>query len=119
MTQDTRRWRLVCYDIRSPSRYRKAYRLIRGHGERLQYSLFRCLLDDRQTEALRWRLAECLAPEDAVAIIDLCPHCASRAVAKNALGDDWELQPVGFRLVAPASDQGSGPRPRRPRDDER
>ena len=106
MSQDTRRWRLVSYDIRSPQRYRKAYRLIRGHGERLQYSLFRCLLDDREAEQLRWRLAQCLAAEDAVAIIDLCPHCASRAVSKNELAEEWALEPLGFRLIG-GGDHGS------------
>ncbi|MEO0969056.1 MAG: CRISPR-associated endonuclease Cas2, partial [Cyanobacteria bacterium J06639_18] len=35
---------IVCYDIRCQKRWRKAYKLIQGYGERVQYSIFRCFL---------------------------------------------------------------------------
>lgn len=98
MSEDTKRWRLVSYDIRDPARYRKAYTIITGHGTRLQYSLFRCRLDDAQVEKLRWRLAKVLDAEDSLLIIDLCPRCADRVVAKNQV-DDWSVEPRPFRLV--------------------
>ncbi|MBX3276051.1 MAG: CRISPR-associated endonuclease Cas2 [Sandaracinaceae bacterium] len=98
MGQEDKRWRLVCYDIRDPERYRKIYRIVTGHGHRLQYSLFRCRLDDQEVEKLRWRLAQVMAAEDSLLIIDLCPSCASRAVSKNQV-DDWSPEPVPFRLV--------------------
>jgi CRISPR-associated protein Cas2 len=37
---EPRHWYLVCYDIRCPKRWRKAYKLIEGYGDRLQYSIF-------------------------------------------------------------------------------
>jgi len=49
-----KRWRLICYDIRDVKRYRKVFRVLRGTGRSVQYSIFRARLDDRQTEQLRW-----------------------------------------------------------------
>ena len=47
-------WYLICYDIRCPKRWRKAYKLLEGYGSRVQYSLFRCWLSQREREKLRW-----------------------------------------------------------------
>lgn len=106
MSAEEKRWRLVCYDIRDPARYRKVYRIIAGHGRRLQYSVFRCRLDDGEVEKLRWRLAQVMDPTDGLLIIDLCPRCASRAIAKNHV-DDWSHEPAPFRLVERPADQGT------------
>jgi CRISPR-associated protein Cas2 len=98
-----KRWRLVCYDIRDPDRYRKVYKIVSGHGRRLQYSLFRCHLDDAEVEKLRWRLAKVMDPVDALLILDLCPSCATRAVAKNHV-EDWSPEPRPFRLIGAPAD---------------
>jgi CRISPR-associated endonuclease Cas2 len=50
-----RRWYLVSYDIRDPKRWRLAYKQLKGCGERIQYSLFRCRLSRTEMERLRWR----------------------------------------------------------------
>ena len=93
-----KRWRIVCYDISDPKIYRQAYKVLRGHGRRLQYSIFRCRMDDRETEQLRLDLARILDPRDKLLIIDLCPTCATRVVARNHLSD-WTGEPAGFTLV--------------------
>lgn len=38
---------IICYDIRNPKRWRKAYNLLQGYGERIQYSIFRSWLSMR------------------------------------------------------------------------
>ena len=96
-----KRWRLVCYDIRKPARWRKVYKLVRGAGEPVQYSVFRCRLDDRETEKLKWQLAQVMEPEDALLVIDLCPKCASNVVARNHV-EGWELKPQAFRIIGGA-----------------
>jgi CRISPR-associated protein Cas2 len=40
---------LICYDIRDPKRWRKAYKLLKGYGETLQYSIVRVRLNQRGT----------------------------------------------------------------------
>lgn len=39
---------LVCYDICEPKRLRNVYKTMRGFGEHLQYSVFRCELTDAE-----------------------------------------------------------------------
>lgn len=102
-----KRWRLICYDVRDPKRYRRLYKIMRGHGRTVQYSIFRCRLDDRQLESLRWQLARILAPEDRLLVVDLCPGCASRVIAKNHV-EGWSDVPASFAIVrrqAPADER--------------
>lgn len=101
-----RRWKLVCYDVRDQGRWRKVHRLVRGHGSRVQYSVFRCRLDGRATERLRWELSKVMAPEDSLLIIDLCPRCSDHVVSQNAM-DDWADEAPTFRIIGPPeADQG-------------
>jgi CRISPR-associated protein Cas2 len=103
---ETRRWRLVCYDIRDPKRYRAAHKLLKGYGEPVQYSIFRCRLDDRQTAHLRWQLAQILADEDSLLIVDLCPGCAGRVISCNHKAG-WDAPPPTFAVVgAPSGRKG-------------
>ena len=39
---------IVNYDITDQKRLRKVFLLMQGHGERMQYSVFRCALSDRE-----------------------------------------------------------------------
>jgi hypothetical protein len=57
---ESKNFYLVCYDIRNAKRWSKAYKLLQGYGERLQYSIFRCPLTMRNGERLRWQLAQIL-----------------------------------------------------------
>jgi len=61
-----KRWRLVCYDIRDPARWREVYKIVRGRGHRVQYSIYRARLDDLQVEHLRWELSRAMAVEDSL-----------------------------------------------------
>jgi CRISPR-associated protein Cas2 len=76
-------WYLVCYDIREPKRWRRCYKLLKGYGSGLQYSIFRCYLTRRQLEQMRWELEQELAPEDSLMIAGLCSGCSSRVIARN------------------------------------
>lgn len=95
-----KRWRLVCYDVRDERRYRKVFKIVKGAGEPVQYSIFRCQLDDREAERLRWRLAQVMAPEDALLIVDLCPSCSHKVVVRNHI-DGWTMTPPTFRVIGP------------------
>ncbi len=102
-----KRWRLVCYDVRDPKRYRELYKVMKGVGRRIQYSVFRCRMDDREIEQLRWTLAKILDPVDRLLVVDLCPSCASRAISRNHV-EDWTEKPASFTIVVgqamPAAD---------------
>lgn len=88
-----RHWYLLSYDIRDDRRWRKSYKLLRGTGEHLQYSLFRCHLTRTEMAALRWKLEQILAKEDDLLVIDLCPGCAGRVEVRGAPSDWQEARP--------------------------
>lgn len=93
-----RHWYLVSYDIRDPRRWREAYQLLRGHGERVQYSLFRCRLNRTELEALRWELERILAEEDDLMIVHLCPRCAGGVEVRNS-DEAWDAPPRRFDIL--------------------
>jgi CRISPR-associated protein Cas2 len=93
-----KRWRLICYDVRDPKRYRELYKVMKGIGRRIQYSIFRSRLDDRAVEELRWKLAKILDPVDRLLVVDLCPTCAARAISRNHV-DGWTEKPESYTIV--------------------
>lgn len=92
-----KRWRLICYDIREPARWREVYKIVRGRGHRVQYSIYRARLDDLQVERLRWELARVMAVEDSLLIVDLCPTCATNVISRNHV-EGWQ-EPISPFLV--------------------
>jgi CRISPR-associated protein Cas2 len=101
-----KRWRLICYDVRDPKRYRNLYKLMKGVGRRIQYSIFRSRLDDRQVEELRWKLAKVLDPADRLLVVDLCPTCASRAISRNHV-EGWTEKPAPYTIVTSQAPPGA------------
>lgn len=65
---------LIAYDIMCTKRYRRVYKAMCGHGEPLQYSVFRCELTDMELQQLKDILWPVLnLDEDRVMIVDLGP----------------------------------------------
>jgi len=97
MAED-RRWRIVCYDVRDPKRLRRTAKVLLGYGCRLQESVFRCRLSDRQVERMRWELSRILAPEDDLLVVELCERCVARLRVRNPDGT-WPADPPSFVIV--------------------
>lgn len=95
---ESRLWYLVSYDIRDQSRYRRAHKLIKGYGQAVQYSVFRCKLSRAQLAALRWELACILDGEDSLLIVGLCGGCVQRIHAYNRR-EDWRGGDERFAIV--------------------
>lgn len=89
---------LICYDIcgagpAAARRLRKIYRLLRGYGEHLQYSIFRCTLTDRQLASLEGELEEIIDhSHDQVMVVPL-GHAAS--------ANSWRMYTIGVPFDAP------------------
>jgi len=63
---------IVTYDIKDPKRLRKVFRLMRGYGEWLQYSVFQCRLSAVRRAEMHATLEELMnLKEDHVLILDL------------------------------------------------
>ncbi len=63
---------LVTYDICCPSRLRRVHKLMLGHGQPVQYSVFRCFLTPARKVTLMSRLLETIhCDEDQVILFEL------------------------------------------------
>ncbi|MDW7730061.1 MAG: CRISPR-associated endonuclease Cas2 [Bacillota bacterium] len=85
---ENKQWFLVAYDIRDPIRLRRTAKHLLGYGTRVQYSLFRCRLNKRQIERLRWELNRIMCDEDDLLIIGICGSCTSKIMTASNQ-DDW------------------------------
>ena len=78
---------LVTYDICDSDRLRAVFKLMKGAGDHVQYSVFRCELSDREREELISALVEVIQPrEDQVLFVDLGPPDGRGADCVLAVG---------------------------------
>ena len=86
---------LVCYDIAHPARWRRVYRTMRGYGDHIQLSVFRCVLSAREKLELQARLeAHMSLKEDHVLLIDMGPATGRGGTAMQSLGKSLpEMEP--------------------------
>lgn len=65
---------IVTYDISDDHRWRKVFKIMEGHGDRLQYSVFRCALSDRERIGLMEKLSGVIKhTEDQILFFPLGP----------------------------------------------
>ena len=69
---------LVSYDVADAKRLRRTYKTMRGYGDPLQYSVFRCELSPEERQAMKEALWDILNwGADRVMLVDLGP-CGGR-----------------------------------------
>lgn len=82
-----RRDTVVSYDISDPVRLRKVFKIMRGFGDHLQYSVFRCALNDRERLRLIGVLSKVInTEEDQVLFVDLGAFDAASQARYSTLG---------------------------------
>jgi CRISPR-associated protein Cas2 len=65
---------IVCYDICDPKRLRQVFKIMRGWGDHLQYSVFECQLTKMDAARLRAQLSNVIHhTEDQVLFVNLGP----------------------------------------------
>jgi CRISPR-associated protein Cas2 len=78
---------VVSYDIACPKRLRRVFRIMRGWGDHMQFSVFRCELSPRELVELRAALAATIHhDEDKVLFADLGPVEGRGATAIQSIG---------------------------------
>jgi len=84
---------VACYDISDAKRLRRVYKIMRGFGDHMQYSVFRCVLSPAQKVRLETRLLEVLKQdEDQVLIVPLGQASKERS---------WRMETLGLPLCRP------------------
>lgn len=87
---------LVCYDIVNNGRRTKVSNLLEAYGLRVQKSVFECVLDDKQQEALQKRLSKLLNKrEDQIRFYPLSAHCRGKVVVLG-LQPDFVVDDAAF-----------------------
>ncbi len=78
---------IVTYDISSDERRTSVFKLLRGHGEHLQFSVFQCDLTERARVTLAARMHALIdLDEDQILLINLGPTEGRAASCIEALG---------------------------------
>lgn len=78
---------VVTYDISDDKRLRRVYRLMRGWGDHIQLSVFRCELNARELVDLRSRLSTVINhAEDQVLFVDVGPVEGRGGTSIRAIG---------------------------------
>ncbi|MDP6353991.1 MAG: CRISPR-associated endonuclease Cas2 [Planctomycetota bacterium] len=78
---------IVTYDICEDTRLRRVFKLMKGYGDHLQYSVFRCELNDRERIELMARLTdEIKNDEDQILFFPLGPVGTQREDRILSLG---------------------------------
>ena len=90
---------VVTYDISSPKRWRHVFKIMKGFGQHIQLSVFRCDL----TEAERLQLEAALkdeidASEDQVLFVDLGPSDGRRHLV-SAIGRPTSAERRGAKIL--------------------
>ncbi|MBP7792339.1 MAG: CRISPR-associated endonuclease Cas2 [Candidatus Goldbacteria bacterium] len=91
-------WYLVSYDIRDPVRLRKSAKLLKGYGERIQFSVFRCRATQRQIERMQWELKKIMSLDDDLLLIGLCDSCVNH-IRKRKDNKDWEQKISNYEII--------------------
>jgi len=86
------------YDIRDEKRIRRVAKHLEGYGVRIQYSVFRCRLSNREVERLKWELTKIMDREDDLIIMGLCTKCAGKIIMRNKV-QRWSDEVVTYAIV--------------------
>lgn len=77
--------------------WRKCHKLVKGYGERVQYSVFKCHLTDKQLAEMRWKLVKLLEEEDRLLIAPILPEALKDVFVFN-MNEKWEVEKERFLL---------------------
>jgi CRISPR-associated protein Cas2 len=81
---------LVCYDISDDKRLRRVFKIMRGYGDHLQYSVFECQLNATDLVKMRAELAAVIHHDkDQVLFVDLGPAEGRGDRVITALGQPY------------------------------
>ena len=85
---------VVTYDIPDNPRRLKLAKVLKDFGERVQLSVFECILDDKLFERMMGRIGETIeAEEDRVRVYQVCEGCRKevKIFGQGTLTEDPEV----------------------------
>ncbi len=92
-----RRHVLVSYDISDPKRWRQVYKIVRGHGKHVQYSVFLCQLTEMDEVILKELLRDVIHQSTDQVIFVRLGTIKSKAAERNISSIGRELVPLELK----------------------
>ncbi|MCY0871023.1 MAG: CRISPR-associated endonuclease Cas2 [Firmicutes bacterium] len=92
-----RRHVLVSYDISDPKRLRKVYKILRGYGKHIQYSVFLCQLSERDETELKENLKDVIHHRDDQVIFARLGTVQSNTVERHVTSIGRKLVPLDLK----------------------
>ena len=78
---------IISYDVSDPKRLRKVFKTLRGYGDHLQLSVFRCELSPKERVEVRAKLSDIIHHrEDQVIFVDVGPADGRGSESLETLG---------------------------------
>ena len=91
---------LVTYDICDAKRLRKVFKVLKGFGEHLQFSVFRCDLGRMDLAQLKMQLIAVIdATQDQVLLVDVGPAEGRGAEVFESVGRPYDQEGASAPLV--------------------
>jgi CRISPR-associated protein Cas2 len=87
---------VVAYDIPDDARRTRLAKELENWGQRAQYSVFECDLDQARADVMIDRLRELTGPEDQLRVYRLCEACVRESV--NVRGPGFERNPNFYQV---------------------
>ncbi len=91
---------IVTYDICDPKRLAKIFKTMRGFGDHLQYSVFKCELSDCEKIMLLDILNDLIKhDEDRIMIVNLGISTGEKAQNIEFIGIKKNMEPVTIQII--------------------
>ena len=71
---------VISYDISDDAKRGKVSSLLEDHGQRVQYSVFECRLDEKALDKLTGKLQPFAEGSDSIRIYQICEACLKKVV---------------------------------------
>jgi CRISPR-associated protein Cas2 len=66
---------IVSYDITDDKKRLRISKTLRDFGTRVQYSVFECIINDKDLEKMTAKISRIISEEDSVRVYTLCAKC--------------------------------------------
>lgn len=80
---------LICFDISDDKTRRRAVKVLEGYGDRIQYSVFECLVSRRQLRTIQTKINKVIDDTDKVLYYPICGKDILLRYADGAAQVHW------------------------------
>lgn len=71
---------VVAYDVSDDKRRIRLHKTLRRFGDRVQFSVFECVVTEHLFDEMRRAVAQVVSPEDNVRYYDICASCRKETI---------------------------------------